>query len=97
MIDPQVQVLTWAASVICALAISIESIRTLKGWKRGLEKPAFFLLESRWFLPFYFAGISQWMIFGLRSGELSLSIPCGVQLVCLAPLLVSWAQRRMTE
>lgn len=102
VIDPQVQILTWAASVICAIAVTIECLRTWIGIHRnstrcGSKAPASFLLESRWFLPFYFAGITQWLIFGLRSQNLALSIPCFIQMIFMAPLIFHWGQQRMRE
>jgi len=89
-----VRFLTWTASVLCALAVIYECVRTLRP-QSGALKSARYFIESDWFLPVYFAGILQWTLFGFRISDLALTIPCALQLLFMIPVLRIWFRRRL--
>ncbi|MDZ4083204.1 MAG: hypothetical protein U1E10_09730 [Bdellovibrionales bacterium] len=82
------RVFTWTASVLCALAVIYECIRIRK-------KSSSYFIESDWFLPIYFAGILQWTLFGFRTSDLALIVPCALQLLFMIPVLRVWFRRRL--
>jgi hypothetical protein len=94
-----VRVLTWTASVLCALAVIYECLRTLRSQSGqnspGQKNPTAYFIESDWFLPIYFAGILQWTLFGLRTSDPALTIPCALQLLFMIPVLRVWFRRRI--
>jgi hypothetical protein len=88
------RVFTWTASVLCALAVLYECVRTLRP-QYGALKSARYFLESDWFLPVYFAGILQWTLFGFRTSDPALTIPCALQLLFMIPVLGIRFRRRL--
>ena len=93
-----IQADTWFASVSCALAVAYEGIRILSAPKNSETVPSdsgSFLLTSDWFLPIYSAGILQWALFGIRTGNAAIYGPCVFQILILSPLLRLWFRRRV--
>ena len=94
-----VRVLTWTASVLCALAVIYECLRTLRSQsgqrKSDRKNSAVYFIESDWFLPIYSAGILQWTLFGLRTSDPALIFPCALQLLFMIPVLRIWFRIRL--
>lgn len=70
--------LTWAAGGLSMLGVWAEALR---------DDGRSVLLRSTLGLPFYAAGIFQWLLFGVKTGDPALLATCGLQLPALALLL----------
>ena len=86
----QILDLTWVASLLCALGMSVIALEALK------HKAAHFIVRDPLFLPLYFAGIIQWVVWGIRIGDVGLIYPSVIQLALLAPSLWRWYKVRAT-
>jgi hypothetical protein len=83
--------LTWLASGLCALGMSVVA---WQAWRAGESHP---FVRDPLFLPLYFAGIVQWVVWGIRIEDLGLVVPSAVQLALLAPSLYRWYRIRAGE
>lgn len=70
--------LTWLAGLLSTLGVWAEASR---------EDARSLLLRSTLGLPFYAAGIVQWLLYGVKTGDTALLLSCGLQLPALALLL----------
>lgn len=90
-----IQVFTWSASVLCASAVIFECVRILRFPSTEKSTAKTYFLDSDWFLPIYSAGILQWTLFGLRTSDPALYVPCALQLLFMTPILRVWFRRRL--
>ena len=81
-----VEALTWLAGALAMLGVWAEALR---GDGRSL------LLRSTLGLPFYAAGIAQWLLFGIKSRDAALIATCALQLPALALLLARYWRARV--
>jgi len=77
-------VLTWLASVLCALGFVLIYFEVVK--RNGAQ----FVVQHPIFLPLYSAGIFQWFLSGIKSGDAALILPTLAQLIVLILLLKRW-------
>ena len=83
-------VLKWLASLLCAAGILCIALEIL------IKKiDDHFVLSHPLFLPLYSAGILQWLLWGVRTGDLALIVPTALQLVFLILLLKKWWSIRL--
>ncbi len=80
--------LTWMASTLCALGMCIVAVSALR------QKNQHVIVRDPLFLPLYFAGILQWVIWGVRIEDPGLIYPSLLQLFLLSPSLYRWYQMR---
>lgn len=79
--------LTWWASTMCALGMCNVALSALRN-------PNHLIIRDPLFLPLYFAGITQWVLWGVRINDYALIYPSSIQLILLSPALYKWYKRR---
>ncbi len=77
------EALTWAASIFCALGAIVFVLK---------ERAS--LLRSRLFLPIYSAGILQWVLFGFYDKNWGLVLPSLLQLIVLMTAFPGWVREQ---
>jgi hypothetical protein len=80
--------ITWWASTFCALGMCVVAVSALRHQNH-------FLVRDPLFLPLYFAGIIQWVLWGVRIEDTGLIYPSLLQILLLAPSLKNWYVRRV--
>ncbi len=81
--------MTWIASTLCAVGMGWIAIQALR------QKDKHPIVRDSFFLPLYFAGILQWVLWGIRIEDPALIIPSAAQLVLLSPTLFRWYRFRV--
>jgi hypothetical protein len=78
--------LTWLAGSLSLAAVALEALRA---------DPRSAFVRSTLALPFYAAGIVQWLLFGVKTSDPALLLTCSLQLPPLAALLRRWWRARV--
>ncbi len=78
----------WFASVFSMIGVWLEYISFLKTGRSEF-------LNSKLFLPLFWAGIIQWFLFGIKFQYLAIISTCFLQLIPLSHLLFLYGRKRM--